>query len=220
MKKLENPVEGEDRKAGLILNLPCPWLPSLISSSVLQATYSLLPAHKIPESADGTQPALRSHKRLGHKDRNCPHQVGDHQRYENESPPHSAATQGDLHLFPVPTAIRIAAATKANLLPNTSLTLDHAHNPKRGVSRTSILLAAEQARSGFTLPAGSPGRQATRGYPSGPCSASRSSPGSWIVSRRTQWILLSYDKYRAPSYTIHSLAQLFVTHKANKIIKI
>ena len=43
----------------------------------------------------------------------------------NEPPPHSAATLMNLHTFPVPTAILIAAATKANLHPNTSLVRDH-----------------------------------------------------------------------------------------------
>ena len=42
----------------------------------------------------------------------------------NEPPPHSVAIPGNLHMFAVPTAIPIATATKANLLPNASLTPD------------------------------------------------------------------------------------------------
>jgi hypothetical protein len=37
-------------------------------------------------------------------------------------PPHSPATLGNLQMFPVPTAIPMAATIKANLLPNLSLT--------------------------------------------------------------------------------------------------
>jgi len=64
----------------------------------------------------------------------------------NEPPPHSIAIPGNLHMFAVPTAIPIATATKANLLPNASLTPDQ---PQFFTRRSSESIDPERFKLGY-----------------------------------------------------------------------